>query len=235
MARRNKKKYVKPDPKIVGDPNVSYEPTENIEGPGRMPANYGHGHEKWPDQYQFQCRYPYSAKQGEGRLFTHSLGELYAAKVFLEYLMGEKEPRWVGLNCFITASGIEVRCPASESKDEENSLELALNYEPTRAERSWRLPETTRNQITLLTRMWPDVEKLTPRGQAKVERGVAARRPEGDFVSVQDICEDLGLEPREGRAALRKAKIEKPNWGWSFVAGSDELAAARKAIAKGKR
>lgn len=200
-----------------------------------MPATVGYGHAKFPGDFQFQCRFPHDAKIGEGRLHTVTWSEAYAARVFLEHLIGKKEPRWTGMNCFVTSTGVEVSCSSPDNREDENCIERALNHDFTKAELAFQLPDQERRQIAMLTRPWPDVEKIAPKGQAKVERGLAARRPDGSFVTVAQLCEEMGLEAREGRAALRKAKIEKPTWGWQFPVDSDELTAAKKAIQKAKR
>jgi hypothetical protein len=42
-----------------------------------------------------------------------------------------------------------------------------------------------------------------------------------DRISLQHICDELGVHPRQARAALRAAHYPKPSTGWTFAA--DEL------------
>jgi hypothetical protein len=235
MPRKTRKtKSSQAQAKIIGDPNTVYEKSENHDGPGRAPASVGFSAnpEKF-NRFHFTLRYPHNAKPGEGRMISSKWAEPYAAKVFLAYVIGGHEPTWTALNRFITKSGIEVSCAVSEDRKVENELEIALNYKRTKAEQAFELPEKDRKSIDYLLRPYPDVEKLTI-GKAKVERA-ARSKPDGKHITVAQICEELGLEPRDGRAALRKAKFEKPDHGWQFPVGSPEAKAARKIIEKGAK
>lgn len=234
MPRKRKTKPVKAPAKIIGDPNTSYDKTQNHEGPGRQPASVGYSTnpEKY-NRFHFTLRYPHNAKAGEGRMVSTSWAEPYAAKTYLEYVIGDKEPRWTALNKFITSTGIEVSCSVPSDRKEENELEIALSYKRTKAEEAFVLPDQDRKQIELLLRPYPDVEKLTI-GKAKIERA-ARSKPDGKHITVAQICEELGIQPRDGRAALRKAKFEKPDHGWQFPVGSSEAKAARKIIEKGAK
>lgn len=230
---RRRKKSIQAPAKIVGDPNTAYEKSENHDGPGRRPASVGFGNANFPNKFHFTLRYPHNAKAGEGRSMSTSWAEPYAAKTVLEYLIGDQEPRWTALNKFVTSTGVEVSCAVSEDRKAENELEIALNYKRTKAEQAFVLPEKDRKSIDHMLRPYPDVEKLTI-GKAKVERA-SRNKPDGKHITVAQICEELGIEPRDGRAALRKAKFEKPDHGWSFPIGSNEAKNAKKIIEKGAK
>lgn len=234
MTKRKAKSSVKAPAKVVGDPNIDYPKSQNHEGPGRLPASIGHSTnpDKF-DRFHFKLRYPHNAPDGEGRLISCSWAEPYAAKAYLDYVIGRNEPTWKAANKLITSTGVEISCEPSENRADENDLERAIDYKPTRAEMSFELPDKDKASVDRLLRPYPDVEKHTI-GKAKVERA-SSKKPDGKYITVGQLCEELHVKPRDARAALRKAKIEKPDHGWAFLAGSAELGHARKIIQRGAK
>lgn len=230
---RRRKKSINAPAKIEGDPNVAYEKSENHDGPGREPASVGFGNPNFPDKFHFTLRYPHNAKAGEGRMMSVSWNAAYAAKAYLDYLIGDEDIDWTALNKFVTGRGVEVSCAAPTDKLQENVIEEAMNYKPTRAEQSFIVPTKDQQAYLRMIRPYPDVEKPST-GKAKIERR-SSSKPDGKYISVAQIAEDLGIEPRDARAALRRAKFDKPDWGWAFKIGSDDLKKATSIIKKGGR
>lgn len=231
--RKRRSKSVKAPAKVIGDPNKTYDKTENHDGPGREPATVGFGNAVG-NKFHFFVRYPHDAKEGEGRMISISWAAPYAARKYLEFIMDGEEVDWTALNKFVTSKGVEVSCAAPSDKLQPNELELALDHKYTKAERAFEVPEKDRKSFELLLRPYPDKFEKPSTGKAKVGRA-SPNRPEGKFITVADICEELKVQPRDGRAALRKAKVEKPEWGWAFPIGSDELKQAKTIIKKGAR
>lgn len=232
--KRSKSKRISAPAKIIGDPNQSYDKTENHSGPGRKDATVAFGNPEFPDKFHFFLRYPHNAKAGEGRKISSSWAEAYAAKAYLDFVIGDEEVNWTALNKFVTHQGVEVSCAAPTDKMEPNQLEIAMDYRPTKAEQAFVVPEKDRQSFLIMTRPYPDVEKPSPTGKAKMERR-SANKPDGKYISVASIAEELGIQPRDARASLRRAKFEKPDWGWAFKAGSPELKQVTAIIKKGGR
>jgi hypothetical protein len=103
-------------------------------------------------------------------------------------------------------------------KSEQMDEILAHVYTP--AEEAYELPAPYPGDIqSFLTggRMSKALqgERTVVTKEGKVER--APKAPKVDrskFITVQSICEEIKMDPRDARAALRKAKIEKPAGGW---------------------
>lgn len=231
---RRRKKSITAPAKIIGDPNTAYDKSENIEGPGREPASVGFGNANFPDKFHFSLRFPHNAKAGDGRMMSSAWNSAYAARKYLEFVMDGEEVDWTALNKFITHHGVEVSCMAPSDRLEENVIEEALNHKFTKAEEAFVIPQKDRDAFIRMVRPYPDVEKPGSTGKAKIDRK-GPNKPDGKYISVAQIAEEAGVEPRDARASLRKAKFEKPDWGWSFKAGSDDLKKATSIIKKGAR
>lgn len=87
-------------------------------------------------------------------------------------------------------------------------------------------------------------QEVKERGEKRERVAAQPKAPKLDrsqFITVQSLAEEIGIDPRDARAALRKAKIEKPAGGWlgdeTWAKGiRDILAAAKKALdKKGKK
>lgn len=215
MPRRKKKQAVK-----VATPVKLTEPTSNpfppgLERPWPSPPAI-------PPRVHLFARQPHSAPAGEARLISMSFVGLYAAKRWVEAIVGDEECTWPNLHTMVTASDVAVFCTPPTNKMQENGLERVLNHEYSPQEKLWYLPERHVKAIETFKRPYPDpdmpkVSKSQSRAAAR-----AASKPDGEMISVTAIATELGLKPRDARAALRKSSFEKPDYGWQFIKDSPE-------------
>lgn len=177
---------------------------------------------KVPARFCIHFRYPHDAPIGEGRRMTETFVGAYAARKFIEYMVGGEEAEWPNLHTMITSSGVMIYCTPPTNRMVENDLEKALNHDYTSAEEEWALPDLYKNKADLFKRPWvkPEMEAQATRS-TRSTKGVP--KPYGELTSVSDLCEQLGIKPRDGRAALRKSNIKKPAYGWQFMKDSPEL------------
>ena len=102
-----------------------------------------------------------------------------------------------------------------------DQLQAILDYQYTKAEEAWELPVPYPDNISrFLTgaRMGREFDRAP--GEPKPERVKKEKAPPKEridrtgMVTVQTLAEEAGIDPRDARAALRKAKIDKPTGGW---------------------
>lgn len=178
-----------------------------------------------------------------GERFTfQSFPHIVGAKRFLDMLIQGDEVRWgtfpndvtgpiAGMKpepMLITASGVKVRGAG---------LEEAMEYEYQGDEASYVFPEPYQRQYESFVARGPiDTEpKQIARPEpvydhetGKLVRPTKERKPKAPkvekparpskegLVTVQDIAKKNGWDAKHARAALRKAKVEKPAVGWAF-------------------
>lgn len=158
--------------------------------------------------------------ENDKRYVVNSYG-CYAIKKILDYMIdGQEVTRGGNLLQF---GEIDVRS---------DQLDDILKYEYTDEEEAWSLPSPYPEDINRFVRGCKTVEE----GEAPKAPVVSTKKQKVDRTgktSIQELCEELKIEPRDARAALRKAKIEKPAGGWLFC--GDELDKIRAIINKGKK
>lgn len=71
-----------------------------------------------------------------------------------------------------------------------------------------------------------DAPRRKPRKKAKAKKDTPAE----DSTTLQDLCEELDIQPRIARRRLRKAKVERPGQTWSWKKGSDEISNIKSII-----
>jgi hypothetical protein len=112
---------------------------------------------------------------------------------------------------------------------------LAHTY--TKAEEAWELPSPYPEQIERFLN-GPRMSKSLIAADRN-ERGElphVTSKPKVDrtgLISIGQLCEEEGVEPRLARAELRKKKIEKPSAGWCWPA--DKVDNIRKIIKGAKK
>lgn len=162
---------------------------------------------------------------------------LYAIRKIFDCLVGENEvePSPLDPDRTMTFGDIDIK---SEQMDEI----LAHVYTPE--EEGWELPTPYPQEVeAFLTggRMSKRLDnEPKPEHAPKAERAPAKSKIDrSKFITVQSLAEEIGIDPRDARAALRKAGTPKPEGGWL----GDEawakdirtvLANAKKAL-KGKK
>lgn len=153
----------------------------------------------------------------------------YAAKHFVNACLQNGGFKWLPANkslgrtvpdTIIGENGVKLRC---------DLMEEIIEYEFVGAEATWELPAPMIRQTELVRREWRDEEGGRPdptgeegeeaaeRPSKKPKREPKPEKPKIDksgLVSVGEIAEQMGIEARDARAALRKQKVEKPDGGW---------------------
>jgi len=147
---------------------------------------------------------------------------LYAAKRWVEYLIGDEKLEWPNLHTVKTRSGIGIFCNAPSNRMTENGLEKVFNHEYSAQESFWVLPDQHKRTLDTFRRPWPDPDLPVRSKSAHHSSARSAPKPDGEMISVSDLCMQLGIKPRDGRSALRKSNFEKPAYGWQFLKDSDE-------------
>lgn len=179
-----------------------------------------------PPKYCLHFRYPHDAPIGEGRRMTQTFVGTYAAKKFIEEVIGSDDMKWPNLHTLVTSSGIMIYCNPPSNRMKENDLERVFNYSYTPQEEEWQLDSNALRIIQVFKRPYSSEEmKMQAKPVSSRKSSAGVPKPYGDLVSVSDICAELGIKPRDGRSALRKSSFKKPAYGWQFERDSEELKA----------
>lgn len=180
----------------------------------------------------------YCTNHENERRYIVSTYALYAARKIFDAIVGDKEVEPSPLNHLTVGAGdVDIK---SEQIDEI----LAHNY--TAAEEAWELPHPFPGDIeSFLTgrRISSALQgetKTTVTKEGKVERAPAKPKVDrSQFITVQSLAEEIGIDPRDARAALRKAKVEKPEGGWlgdeAWAKGIRAVLVEAKKTLKGKK
>lgn len=156
------------------------------------------------------------------RFIFQRFDNIVPARFFIEKMIAGQEYSWdiwapcngVSYPVIRTASGLTIRGAG---------LEEAMEYELTNDDHTFVFPEPygwydtwalrgTKDSLPTQTQTQTDVPK-EPKAP-KPER--PARPSKEGLTTIQQICADNKWDPKHARAALRKAKIEKPDAGWAF-------------------
>lgn len=154
---------------------------------------------------------------------------LYAAKKFVEAVIGDEEYKWRDTNEFITVdSGMIVKS---------DTLEDIIEHEYSPQETAWALPEPYASEAHFLATGERYSAKPPPKDFEVVpipQRRSSTPRPSRDgLTTLATICADIKLDPREARAILRKSNTPKPATGWS---GDDAWAKSiKQLLTRGKK
>jgi hypothetical protein len=176
-----------------------------------------------PPKYVFYCN-----NHANGRLYVVNASALYAARKLYDRLTLDQDDVYASpLDKFTMCFGdVDIRC---------EQLAEVLAHKYTKEEEEWPLPSPYPNEIHLFlhgpTMGKAKLESTTAPGKL-VSAAPKAKVDRTGKTSIQDLCAQLNIEPRDARAALRKAKVEKPSGGWLFAA--DQIEAIIKII-KGKK
>jgi hypothetical protein len=159
---------------------------------------------------------------GPDRLLVVSYCATWAAKKAVDTVIGEEEFKWINNRVIEVENGVRIK---SDQLEEIMEYEMPARYE------EWDFPPHETNKLRQIAMSSTDIEKAReerrPKNPAtgeplppriKKERG-ATREMRKGLVTVQQICEELGIDPREARGFFRKRKLEKPAVGWAFDEG----------------
>lgn len=142
----------------------------------------------------------------------------YAAKKIIDYMVDGRDTERSTLNANTLCFGdIDIR---SDQLDEI----LAHKYTPL--EEEWELPTPYPEDINRFLRGRKSIESSSEAPKAPVAKKQKVDRT--GKITIQQLCEELKIEPRDARAALRKAKMQKPDGGWLFT--SDQVDDIKKLI-----
>lgn len=153
--------------------------------------------------------------------------EARQGRAFLDVLLGDES--WAWEDADPTPTGVPGSTIASAS-----GVVASTRCHPDRmremveCDRRGGLADYLAN-AALRFRVGPVADDPSPDEAPRRARPAPQPRASRDgLVPIADIAAELGIEPREARAALRGLKIEKPAAGWAFPAA--EVAAVRERI-----
>lgn len=218
---------------------VSKSPSDTDEAPRSTKLE-----EAWSSAPTRNPRYVlYCTNHENDRVWVvNSYGCYAIRKIFDALIEGQEvEPSPLDPDRTMTFGDIDI-------KSDQMDKILAHVYTP--AEEEWELPRPYPDNIAaflsggrITKALQGETTKVTKEG--KVERvPKEPKKPSIDrskFITVQSLAEEEGIDPRDARAALRKAKVEKPEGGWlgdeAWAKGIRTiLQAAKKALdKKGKK
>lgn len=220
MARRNKR-----NKKDTGDTHQA--PRTGLE-------------EAWSSSPTRPPRYVlYCVNHDSDRQYVINSFGLYAIRKIFDALVGENEVEPSPLDEHtVTFGDIDIKS---------DQMRAILDHQYSKAEEEWVLSTPYPEQIDLFLhgpRMSRELQRPRDDGDKpkREKKEPVERKPKMDrsqFITVQSIAEELKIDPRDARAALRKAKVEKPAGGWlgdeTWAKGiRDILAKAAKEL-KGKK
>ena len=156
------------------------------------------------------------------RFIFQRFDNIVPARYFIEKMIANQEYVWdiwapcngVSYPVIRTSSGLTIRGAG---------LEEAMEYELTDEDRVFVFPEPYGWYDTWALRgtkdYVPEVKEVKEPKEPKETKEPKIEKPKVDktgLITVAKICADNKWDPKHARAALRKAKIEKPEAGWAF-------------------
>lgn len=192
-----------------------------------------------PPKYAVYVSYPHDAEPGAKRLIVMAFSATYAAQHFVNAALQDGKFKWKKANAalgvkvpdtIVGENGVEIRCP--------QGMEEIIEYEMSSAEEQWELPAYYVAQCDMVRREYrEDAPTHDPETGEKVKKPKKEPKPKKEkidktgLISVGEIAEDMEIDARDARAALRKQKVDKPAAGWAWP--ESEVEAIKKAIKKG--
>lgn len=149
----------------------------------------------------------------------------YSAKKFIDILLEEdtiaKTRSLNGLpTTIVSSSDIRITC---------DEIDEILEHKYSSREEEWELGEPDRTnamrfrnssgyeESAEIAHNRQDGERAPREKKEKVEK--TAKPSKEGLVTIAEIAAELKIEPRDARAALRSAKVEKPVVGWAWAKG----------------
>ncbi len=152
---------------------------------------------------------------------VHVIYEHHTAQKLLNYIIGGDPVQIITPNhehevfnspYIKTAQGAVIRC---------TDMQALIDYQPTLRERGDKANDARlRRDATLVytERRAPVAPAITGERRSPSGKPRKHRAPRTGMVTAISIAEDIGMKPRDFRAALRKAKVHKPDCGWAWPA-----------------
>lgn len=152
----------------------------------------------------------------------------YAAKTFLDQIVGDDEIKWIGDDRFTNNKNI----PDGFAKGEYvvigiggMNLRQLYAYKLSQKEKEWNLPAPYTSYVANVRGITPEKSAVPPPEKKKAKPAPAIKKTTvigkkrevaKDEITISDIAEELKMAPSKARAALRGLKMEKPAGGWVF-------------------
>lgn len=145
--------------------------------------------------------------------------EIYAGRRFMDELLRDDGWVWETESRVRSESGIVVRCSVGRGDEEAaRVMHAIMDHELTPAEMGFEFTGSwARVASNFRNRREPTeaAERHDRPRREKKSRGPTAPHPPG-ALHVKELAMQMGVEPREARAALRKI-MSKPAYGWYFA------------------
>jgi hypothetical protein len=204
----------------------------------------------YPSAPHRPARYSVSFRWAElaDRFMILTFGAEFSARHCIDFMIEDDEYKWLNDITIQTDRGIVIGS---------DHLEHLMEYEMSKKEKSWEPPEpypsmwrTFRDGKQTKARQYGEVPPIEPEKPRQATPGGAAaakprpadaqrqpRKPgasrvaKAGYITVGQLSAQLGIEPTHARAALRGAKLEKPEGGWQWPQG--EIDKIKKIIMAG--
>lgn len=177
------------------------------------------------------------------RFFTRGFGAEYAAHYWISAILEHPATQnWKDTNTLVLQAdnGYTLTIKGSH-------LEDMIEYQPNKEEKQWTPPYPDSAQLERLTRFETISFRTTPsqpeepnasepktKSTPKQALRHRSQKPSPDgTITVAAICAELNIQPNKGRQLLRKAKIQKPQGGWTFKLDDPMVTMIRELLAKG--
>jgi len=132
----------------------------------------------------------------------------FAAKKFLDLMIGEDEVEWIDDDTLRTESDVRIYANSTKKK---NTLRAIFDHKLTYNENRYHtLNEDHEKRAAIIKSN--DHAKPFVEGSSITTR---KRRSRKGMVLIRTIAEELGMTPREARGILR-GKMRKPEQGWAW-------------------
>lgn len=149
----------------------------------------------------------------------------YAAKKFVDGLIGDDKIRWLYPDRLTNAADVN-DFATGEYVIQSSTLEEIMEHEYTPAEESWELPRPYSDYVKQGRGLAPTPVKHEEEATAPASKGkrsppvtshvVKRPAPSGDSVTIGDIADELKIPASKARAVLRSLNLTKPEGGWVF-------------------
>lgn len=179
-----------------------------------------------PPQYVLYC-----VNHENDRQYVINARELYGIRKIFDAIVGNNEIEPSPLcEKTVVFGDIDIKS---------DQLKAILDHQYTKAEEAFELPAPYPADIERFLygdRMNRELPRTDEGGNVvkpeRVKKEPVERKPKvdrTDKITVQQLAEEAGIDPRDARAALRKAKIAKPDGGWL---GDEEWAKTIRPVLK---
>ena len=144
----------------------------------------------------------------------------FAAHVYLMAMLEDDEFDWVSDEELVTFDGMRIRGIG---------LRSIYDYKLKKVEQThYSLSEDHKKRCLSMRLSGPARPFLE--GETQTRRRTKSRKY---MIKIEAIAEELGMTPRACRGALRRERVEKPEWGWAWE--TREEADKIKRLISGKR